>query len=165
MYVAVVPPPGMHLQNFDYPNRRCGVQDEHPALPDNLSEDMQGFLLECFQKDPQLRPGARALLRHAWLRQQSATLRSAWSNTVKARGGRTDAHASVTDVVERILRVGRMRRLNHASALPYHYAGSTSMCGACFAVLSVRLIDAPSRSASTILAGRLLCTHGSCLGG
>ncbi|CAK0734185.1 hypothetical protein CVIRNUC_000395 [Coccomyxa viridis] len=80
------------------------VQDEHPALPDNLSEDMQGFLLECFRKDPQRRPGARALLRHAWLRQQSATLRSAWSSTVKARGGRTDAHASVTDVVERILR-------------------------------------------------------------
>ena len=93
------------------------MQDEHPALPDNLSEDMQGFLLECFQKDPQRRPGARALLRHAWLRQQSATLRSAWSNTVKARGGRTDAHASVTDVVERILRVGRMHRLNYGSAL------------------------------------------------
>ena len=97
------------------------MQDEHPALPDNLSEDMQGFLLECFRKDPQRRPGARALLRHAWLRQQSATLRSAWSSTVKARGGRTDAHASVTDVVERILRVGRMHRLIHASALmPCH---------------------------------------------
>ena len=88
------------------------MQDEHPALPDNLSEDMQGFLLECFQKDPQRRPGARAMLRKDWQRQKSATLRSAWSTTVKARGGRTDAHASVTDVVERILRVGRMLCLN-----------------------------------------------------
>ncbi len=82
------------------------LQDEHPALPENVTEDMQGFLLECFQKDPQRRPGAKALLRHAWLRQQRATLRSTWSNTVKARGGRTDAHASVTNVVERILQVG-----------------------------------------------------------
>jgi len=81
------------------------VQDEHPALPENVTEDMQGFLLECFQKDPQKRPDARALLRHAWLRQQRATLRSTWSNTVKARGERTDAHASVTNVVERILQV------------------------------------------------------------
>ena len=81
------------------------MQDEHPALPDNVTEDMQGFLLECFQKDPQWRPGARALLRHAWLRQQRATLRSTWSNTVKAHGGRADAHASVTNVVERILQV------------------------------------------------------------
>lgn len=81
------------------------LQDEHPALPENVSGDMQGFLLQCFQKDPQKRPGARALLRHAWLRQQAATLRSTWSHTVKARGGRTDAHASVTNVVERILQV------------------------------------------------------------
>ena len=152
------------------------MQDEHPALPENLSEDMQGFLLECFQKDPQRRPGARALLRHAWLRQQSATLRSAWSNTVKARGGRTDAHASVTDVVERILRVWGMRRLNHASALtPCHII----MLGAQACVAHALWYFSwtadrctfpqgegfPSRSASTILAGRLLCTHGSCLGG
>ena len=147
------------------------MQDEHPALPDNLSEDMQGFLLECFQKDPQRRPGARALLRHAWLRQQSATLRSAWSNTVKARGGRTDAHASVTDVVERILRVGRMQ-LNHKSVLMpgQIITFGTQACGACSAVLCVRLIVAPSRkgkaslcSAGTMLAAYLHCAHGSCL--
>lgn len=94
------------------------AQDEHPLLPENISGDMQAFLLECFRKDPQARPGARQLLRHAWLRQQRATLRSAWSNTVKARGdGRTDAHASVTDVVERILRV-RTFTLSKPTAYP-----------------------------------------------
>lgn len=97
--------------SFASPESPAHAQDEHPALPESVTENLQGFLLECFRKDPQRRPGARALLRHAWLRQQRATLRSTWSNTVKARGGRTDAHASVTNVVERILQV-RPRRQN-----------------------------------------------------
>ncbi|CAL8466918.1 g6454 [Coccomyxa elongata] len=82
------------------------VQDEHPTLPDSISIDMADFLLACFQKDPQARPDARALLGHAWLRSQRATLRASWSKTVgaRARGHRTDAHASVSSVVERILR-------------------------------------------------------------
>lgn len=87
---------------------RCGCgQDEHPTLPDSISMDMADFLLACFQKDPQARPDARALLGHAWLRSQRATLRASWSKTVgaRARGQRTDAHASVSSVVERILRV------------------------------------------------------------
>lgn len=82
------------------------VQDEHPSLPDSISLDMADFLLACFQKDPQRRPDACALLGHAWLRAQRATLRASWSRTVAARARpRTDAHASVSSVVERILRV------------------------------------------------------------
>lgn len=83
------------------------AQDEHPSLPESISGEMQDFLLACFQKDPQRRPAAAALLRHAWLRHQRATLRASWSRTagLKARGGRTDAHVSVTSVVERILQV------------------------------------------------------------
>ncbi|KAK9823005.1 hypothetical protein WJX81_005420 [Elliptochloris bilobata] len=83
------------------------VQDEHPSLPEAISADMQDFLLACFQKDPQRRPGAAALLRHRWVRHHRATLRASWSRTagLKARGGRTDAHVCVSAVVERILQV------------------------------------------------------------
>lgn len=81
-------------------------QDEHPSLPDSISLDLADFLLACFQKDPQRRPDARALLGHAWLGSQRATLRASWSRTAAARARpRTDAHASVSSVVERILRV------------------------------------------------------------
>ena len=43
---------------------------------------------------------------------------STWSHTVKARGGRTDAHASVTNVVERILQVALNFRLH---SMPHKY--------------------------------------------
>ncbi|EIE26601.1 kinase-like protein [Coccomyxa subellipsoidea C-169] len=74
--------------------------DEHPSLPDSISLDLADFLLACFQKDPQRRPDARALLGHAWLGSQRATLRASWSRTAAARARpRTDAHASVSSVV------------------------------------------------------------------
>jgi serine/threonine protein kinase len=82
-------------------------QDDHPVLPDSISMDMQDFLLLCFQKDPQRRPGAKSLLGHSWLRRQRSTLRASWSKTagLRARAGRSDAYISVTSVVERILQV------------------------------------------------------------
>eukprot|EP01028_Stygiella_incarcerata_P009401 TRINITY_DN444_c0_g2_i1.p1 TRINITY_DN444_c0_g2~~TRINITY_DN444_c0_g2_i1.p1 ORF type:complete len:979 (+),score=280.63 TRINITY_DN444_c0_g2_i1:125-3061(+) len=45
------------------------VQDEHPPLPPNISPACKDFLLECFQKDPNRRASAVALLNHAWIRQ------------------------------------------------------------------------------------------------
>ncbi len=86
------------------------AQDEHPALPEAISPELRAFLLACFAKDPQARPGAAALLRHAWLSRQRATLRASWPRGSTAgqnrpRGGaaRTDALANVSAVVERIL--------------------------------------------------------------
>jgi Protein kinase domain/PH domain len=45
------------------------VENEHPPLPAdrNLSEEAEEFLLSCFVRDPTRRPGAQALLAHAWL--------------------------------------------------------------------------------------------------
>ena len=43
------------------------VQDEHPPLPDNISPDLEDFLLECFKKDPAERITAKKLLKHPWL--------------------------------------------------------------------------------------------------
>jgi hypothetical protein len=68
---------------------------------------MADFLLSCFHKNPQRRPEAAALLNHRWILNHRRTLRASWTRTqgLKARSGRTDAHASVATVVERILQV------------------------------------------------------------
>lgn len=43
------------------------VHDEHPPLPHGLSQLFERFLLESFQKDPVLRPGASLLKSHPWV--------------------------------------------------------------------------------------------------
>lgn len=42
------------------------VNDEHPPLPEGASPAVRDFLLQCFQKDPNLRVSARKLLKHPW---------------------------------------------------------------------------------------------------
>ena len=85
------------------------LQDEGPELPPDLSADMTDFLQICFQKEPHRRPSARALLKHRWITYNRQTLRSSWSRTqgMKSRGQKTDAHVSVSTVVERILQASR----------------------------------------------------------
>ncbi|CAK9435780.1 uncharacterized protein LODBEIA_P04690 [Lodderomyces beijingensis] len=41
--------------------------DDHPPLPKNSSPALRDFLLECFQKSPNLRTSAKLLLKHQWL--------------------------------------------------------------------------------------------------
>ncbi|KAK3360025.1 hypothetical protein B0T25DRAFT_117866 [Lasiosphaeria hispida] len=43
------------------------VNDDHPPLPEGVSPAARDFLMQCFQKDPNLRVSARKLLRHAWI--------------------------------------------------------------------------------------------------
>ncbi|GAO18878.1 hypothetical protein UVI_02045960 [Ustilaginoidea virens] len=43
------------------------VNDDHPPLPEGISPAARDFLMQCFQKDPNLRVSARKLLRHAWI--------------------------------------------------------------------------------------------------
>ncbi|KAI9494322.1 hypothetical protein BDB00DRAFT_311157 [Zychaea mexicana] len=43
------------------------VDDEEPPIPDNVSDALHDFLRACFQKDPEHRPTAHELVRHAWL--------------------------------------------------------------------------------------------------
>ena len=44
------------------------VQDEHPLLPNGISENCKDFLLKCFHKEPVLRVDAKTLLKHPWVR-------------------------------------------------------------------------------------------------
>ncbi|KTW29884.1 hypothetical protein T552_01088 [Pneumocystis carinii B80] len=46
------------------------VNDEHPPLPEGSSPVTRDFLMQCFQKDPNLRVSAKKLLKHPWLVKQ-----------------------------------------------------------------------------------------------
>lgn len=43
------------------------VNDDHPPLPESASPLVRDFLLQCFQKDPNLRVTAKKLLKHPWI--------------------------------------------------------------------------------------------------
>ncbi|KAI9706280.1 MAG: hypothetical protein M1820_004855 [Bogoriella megaspora] len=43
------------------------VNDDHPPLPEGVSPLARDFLMQCFQKDPNLRINAKKLLKHGWL--------------------------------------------------------------------------------------------------
>ncbi|KND02754.1 STE/STE11/CDC15 protein kinase [Spizellomyces punctatus DAOM BR117] len=43
------------------------VHDDHPSLPAQTSVMLRDFLMECFQKDANLRISAKRLLKHPWI--------------------------------------------------------------------------------------------------
>ena len=47
------------------------VQDNHPPLPNGISESCKDFLLNCFQKEAALRINAKDILKHPWIRNQN----------------------------------------------------------------------------------------------
>ncbi|KAJ2236356.1 Protein kinase of the Mitotic Exit Network, partial [Coemansia sp. RSA 455] len=42
------------------------VEDDHPPIPEGISEELKDFLLQCFQKEPANRPTAAELMSHSW---------------------------------------------------------------------------------------------------
>mmetsp|Transcript_24751 Transcript_24751/g.62835 ORF Transcript_24751/g.62835 Transcript_24751/m.62835 type:complete len:1266 (-) Transcript_24751:519-4316(-) len=84
------------------------VQDSYPPLPEHITPLMRDFLMQCFHKDPRMRPDARALLQHEWLQVNRRTIRNSWRGGVAAltagRGrGTAEAHESVTSVIARMV--------------------------------------------------------------
>ncbi|KAJ2162751.1 Protein kinase of the Mitotic Exit Network [Coemansia sp. RSA 552] len=45
------------------------VEDDHPPIPEGISEELKDFLLLCFRKDPSDRPTAQGLMDHPWMQQ------------------------------------------------------------------------------------------------
>ena len=43
------------------------VNDDHPPIPEGASPIVRDFLMQCFQKDHNLRVSARKLLKHPWI--------------------------------------------------------------------------------------------------
>ncbi|KAI1172749.1 hypothetical protein F4777DRAFT_490071 [Nemania sp. FL0916] len=63
------------------------VNDDHPPLPEGVSSAARDFLMQCFQKDPNLRVSARKLLKHNWIvgcRRSDAPVAKAPSNFSQA---------------------------------------------------------------------------------
>ncbi|TPX10773.1 uncharacterized protein E0L32_008342 [Thyridium curvatum] len=63
------------------------VNDDHPPLPEGVSPAARDFLMQCFQKDPNLRVSARKLGKHAWIvgcRRSDAPVSKAPSNFSQA---------------------------------------------------------------------------------
>ncbi|XP_024384674.1 MAP3K epsilon protein kinase 1 [Physcomitrium patens] len=58
------------------------VQDDHPPLPEHISEVITDFLRQCFQKDAKRRPDAQTLLSHAWIRKSRREKRNEIISTV-----------------------------------------------------------------------------------
>ena len=58
-------PPYHHLQPMQALFRI--VHDDHPPIPGSVSNALSDFLMECFQKNANLRIDARRLLQHKWI--------------------------------------------------------------------------------------------------
>lgn len=75
------------------------VNDDAPPLPSGASAGVRDFLVQCFQKDPNLRVGARKLLRHPWMvaakRQADAQAQDTRAREAAARGSRRGADVGV----------------------------------------------------------------------
>ncbi|OMO62517.1 hypothetical protein CCACVL1_22781, partial [Corchorus capsularis] len=48
-----------------------GTTKSHPPIPEHLSNEAKDFLLKCLQKEPELRPAASELLKHAFVTGES----------------------------------------------------------------------------------------------
>jgi len=60
------------------------VQEDHPPLPDGVSEPLEDFMLLCFQRDPQLRSSATKLKKHKWVQQALKTSQRGFHEAVKS---------------------------------------------------------------------------------
>jgi len=52
------------------------VEDEHPPIMEGISSALKDFLLQCFQKDYNLRISAKKLLKHPWIQNARKKLNS-----------------------------------------------------------------------------------------
>ncbi|KAL3692966.1 hypothetical protein R1sor_006617 [Riccia sorocarpa] len=79
------------------------VQDDHPPIPEHVSAGITDFLHQCFRKDAKLRPDAKTLLKHTWIRNSRRALKSSLERT----GGTIKSiPRDVSTVVERSIEDG-----------------------------------------------------------
>ena len=76
------------------------VQDDFVPLPSDVSEAMLDFLQQCFNKEPKLRPDAKALLTHPWIVTSKKQLQKSWRQQREKLGSK---HEDIASVVERMV--------------------------------------------------------------
>eukprot|EP01129_Flabellula_baltica_P007172 TRINITY_DN2755_c0_g1_i1.p1 TRINITY_DN2755_c0_g1~~TRINITY_DN2755_c0_g1_i1.p1 ORF type:complete len:445 (-),score=94.63 TRINITY_DN2755_c0_g1_i1:25-1359(-) len=81
------------------------VQDDHPPLPENISPELQHFLLRCFVKDIEGRPSCGELLGHPWVQKaegQSPPTSFADLNNQISQHNLYDGNVTDSEVIEKL---------------------------------------------------------------
>ncbi|KAF8927230.1 hypothetical protein BGZ58_010548 [Dissophora ornata] len=71
------------------------VQDDHPPIPESVSATVRDFLMQCFQKDCNLRVSAKKLSKHAWIQMSKKKASGSQRSRDKAIPGYDEAVSSV----------------------------------------------------------------------
>ncbi|KAI1418387.1 cell division control protein [Hypoxylon sp. FL1857] len=115
-------PPYYHLQAM--PALFAIVNDDHPPLPEGVSSAARDFLIQCFQKDPNLRVSARKLLKHNWIvgcRRSDAPVAKAPGNFSQAVEEVKQWNKALTSSETNLRASG-----GSDSSAPFHHAHPTS---------------------------------------
>ncbi|EGC39194.1 hypothetical protein DICPUDRAFT_96609 [Dictyostelium purpureum] len=75
------------------------VQDDCPPLPEGISPPLKDWLMQCFQKDPNLRISAQKLLKHKWIQ---ASIKKKQQNEDTSPANIDDIAKNIQDYNERI---------------------------------------------------------------
>jgi len=80
------------------------VDEEHPPMPDDVSDELHAFLLQCFQKAPEDRPTAADLRHSAWIRKFTGEPETETKTVEKAAPAKAKAAAAAPPVPSRVER-------------------------------------------------------------
>ncbi|KAF9130062.1 hypothetical protein BGW39_003512 [Mortierella sp. 14UC] len=97
------------------------VQDDHPPIPESVSAIVQDFLLQCFQKDCNLRVSAKKLSKHPWIQMSRRKATGSQRSREKAVPAYEEAVKSVQQWNEALKgssnrNSGKMRRISNDKA-------------------------------------------------
>lgn len=92
------------------------VQDDHPPIPESVSAIVRDFLMQCFQKDCNLRVSAKKLSKHPWI--QMSKKKAAGSQR-----GREQAIPQYDEVVRHVQQWNEV--LKESNAPPNRSSGSS----------------------------------------
>lgn len=110
------------------------VNDDCPPLPESASPVVRDFLLQCFQKDSNLRISARKLLRHPWmvaarkqLDQTKLRLSASSPSNLNLVGASRRNISAYDETVQRVQAWNKV--LDKQQTQPAHHAGNLSSIG------------------------------------
>ncbi|KAG0310153.1 hypothetical protein BGZ97_012753 [Linnemannia gamsii] len=94
------------------------VQDDHPPIPESVSAIVRDFLMQCFQKDCNLRVSAKKLSKHPWIQMSRKKATGSQRSREKAVPAYEEAVKSVQQWNEALKRSsnrnsGKIRRMTN----------------------------------------------------
>ncbi|KAF8949355.1 hypothetical protein BGZ47_005578 [Haplosporangium gracile] len=97
------------------------VQDDHPPIPEGVSAIVRDFLMQCFQKDCNLRVSAKKLSKHPWIQMSRKKATGSQRSREKAVPAYEEAVKSVQQWNEALKgssnrNSGKMRRMTNEKA-------------------------------------------------